>query len=91
MADTHAVGFRPHLASHFEAVAALWTRVDRELAPAGAPFEQYIATTIKEELSHLLDIFALARRNALGWRNTHSSPLRSRATGLFRPPKPFPL
>jgi len=46
-ADTHDVGFRPYLASDFEAVAALWTRVHRELAPAGteALFEQYIATT----------------------------------------------
>ena len=35
MADTHDVGFRPYLASDFEAVAALWTRVNRELAPAG--------------------------------------------------------
>jgi GNAT superfamily N-acetyltransferase len=66
MADAHDVGFRSYLASDFEAVAALWTRVNRELAPAGmeALFEQYIATTIKEELSRLLDIFSLARRNA---------------------------
>jgi hypothetical protein len=35
MADTHDVGFRPYLTSDFEAVAALWTRVNRELAPAG--------------------------------------------------------
>jgi GNAT superfamily N-acetyltransferase len=66
MADAHDVGFRSYLASDFEAVAALWTRVNRELAPAGmeALFEQYIATAIKEELSRLLDIFSLARRNA---------------------------
>jgi GNAT superfamily N-acetyltransferase len=66
MADTHDAGFRPYLASDFEAVAALWTRVNRELAPAGmeALFEQYIATTIEAELSRLLDIFSLARRNA---------------------------
>jgi GNAT superfamily N-acetyltransferase len=66
MADTHDVGFRSYLASDFEAVAALWTRVNRELTPAGmeALFEQYISTTIKEELSRLLDIFSLARRNA---------------------------
>jgi hypothetical protein len=35
MAGTHDAGFRPYLASDFEAVAALWTRVNRELAPAG--------------------------------------------------------
>jgi GNAT superfamily N-acetyltransferase len=66
MADTQDVGFRPYLAPDFEAVAALWTRVNRELAPAGmeALFEQYIATTIEAELSRLLDIFSLARRNA---------------------------
>jgi hypothetical protein len=66
MADTQDIGFRPYLASDFEAVAALWTRVNRELAPAGmeAVFEQYIATTIEAELSRLLDIFSLARRNA---------------------------
>ena len=66
MLNTHDVGFRPYLASDFEAVAALWTRVNRELAPAGmeALFEQYIATTIETELSRLLDIFSRARRNA---------------------------
>jgi GNAT superfamily N-acetyltransferase len=57
---------RPYVASDFEAVADLWTRVNRELAPAGmeALFEQYIATTIEGELSRLLDIFSPARRNA---------------------------
>ena len=66
MADTQDLGFRPYLASDFEAVAALWTRVNRELAPSGmeALFEQYIATTIEAELSRLLDIFSLVRRNA---------------------------
>ena len=66
MADTQDIGFRPYLASDFEAVAALWTRVNRELAPARmeALFEQYIATTIEAQLSRLLDIFSLARRNA---------------------------
>src|SRR5215475_13096928 len=66
MTDTHEVGFRPYLASDFEAVADLWTRVNRELAPAGmeALFEQYIATTINGELSRLLDIFSQAKRNA---------------------------
>lgn len=66
MTDTQDIGFRPYLASDFTAVAALWTRVNRELAPAGmeALFEQYIATTIETELSRLPDIFSPARRNA---------------------------
>jgi GNAT superfamily N-acetyltransferase len=65
-AEDHAVGFRPYKASDFEAVADLWTRVNRELAPAGmeALFEQYIATTIEGELSRLSDIFSPERRNA---------------------------
>jgi N-acetylglutamate synthase-like GNAT family acetyltransferase len=66
MANTHDVAFRPYVASDFEAVAGLWTRVNRELAPAGmeALFEQYIATTIEAELSRLLDIFSRAKRSA---------------------------
>jgi N-acetylglutamate synthase-like GNAT family acetyltransferase len=62
----HDVGFRPYGASDFEAVADLWARVNRELAPAGMEslFEQYIATTIEGELSRLLDIFSQAKRNA---------------------------
>jgi GNAT superfamily N-acetyltransferase len=65
-ADDHAVRFRPYLVSDFEAVADLWTRVNRELAPADmeALFEQYIATTIEGELSRLPDIFSQDRRNA---------------------------
>ena len=60
------VDFRPYVVADFEAVADLWTRVNRELAPAGMEtlFEQYIATTIAGELSRLLDIFSQARRNA---------------------------
>ena len=66
VAEKHDVEFRPYTASDFEAVADLWARVNRELAPAGMEtlFEQYIATTIEGELSRLLDIFSLARRNA---------------------------
>jgi GNAT superfamily N-acetyltransferase len=58
--------FRSYAASDFEAVADLWARVNRELAPAGmeALFEQYIAGTIEGELSHLAEIFSQARRNA---------------------------
>lgn len=60
------VQFRPYTSSDFDAVADLWTRVNRELAPAGMEglFEQYIATTIEGELSRLLEIFSPARRNA---------------------------
>jgi GNAT superfamily N-acetyltransferase len=60
------VDFRPYVVADFEAVADLWTRVNRELAPAGMEtlFEQYITTTIAGELSRLLDIFSQARRNA---------------------------
>ena len=84
MADTHDAGFRPYLASDFEAVAALWTRVNRELAPAGmeALFEQYIATTIEAELSHLLDIFSLARRNAF-WVVESTTDGSRRIVGTF--------
>ena len=83
MAETQDVGFRPYLASDFEAVAALWTRVNRELAPAGmeALFEQYIATTIEAELSRLLDIFSLAKRNAF-WV-VEPSDNRRRIVGTF--------
>ena len=61
-----SVDIRPYAATDFEAVADLWTRVNRELAPAGMEtlFEQYIATTIEGELWRLLDIFSPARRNA---------------------------
>jgi GNAT superfamily N-acetyltransferase len=66
MADKQDVDFRAYLASDFEAVADLWARVNRELAPAGMEtlFEQYIANTIEGELSRLLDLFSQARRNA---------------------------
>src|ERR1700747_1897595 len=66
IADDHDVEFRPYVASDFEAGCGLWTRVNRELAPAGMEtlFERYIATTIEGELSRLLDIFSQARHNA---------------------------
>jgi GNAT superfamily N-acetyltransferase len=61
----HDVEFRLYMASDSQAVADLWTRVNRDLAPAGMEslFEQYIATTIEGELARLPDIFSLARRN----------------------------
>ena len=64
--DQHNVDLRPYMVADFEPVADLWTRVNRELAPAAMEslFEQYIATTIEGELSRLPDIFSQARRNA---------------------------
>lgn len=65
-ANTHSVHLRPYLAADFGAVADLWTRVNRELAPAGMEtlFEQYILITIEGELSRLQDVFSQSRRNA---------------------------
>ena len=62
----HPVTFRRYEATDYGAVAALWTRVNRELAPAGMEelFERYIATTIDGELRQLSEIFSEARRNA---------------------------
>jgi GNAT superfamily N-acetyltransferase len=58
--------FRPYAAADFNAIADLWTRVNRELAPAGMEvlFDRYIAAMIEGELSHLLDVFAPSRRSA---------------------------
>ena len=67
MADVaHPVTFRRYLAADYGAVAALWTRINRELAPAGMEqlFEQYIATTVNGELKQLLEVFSEAGRNA---------------------------
>jgi len=63
---THPVTFRRYQATDYAAVAALWTRINRELAPAGMEelFERYIATTIDGELRQLPEIFSEARRNA---------------------------
>jgi GNAT superfamily N-acetyltransferase len=62
----HDVNFRFYAASDYDAVAVLWARVNRELAPTGMEllFEQYIATTIEGELSHLTDAFSQEKRNA---------------------------
>ena len=61
-----AFRFRAYDAVDFGNVAALWTRVNRELAPPEMRelFEQYIATAIDGELKHLQDVFSEARRNA---------------------------
>jgi hypothetical protein len=46
------VTFCRYQAADYDPVAALWTRVNRELAPAGMEklFKQYISTTIDGEL-----------------------------------------
>jgi GNAT superfamily N-acetyltransferase len=58
--------FRRYQATDYDALASLWTRINRELAPAGMEqlFEQYIATTINGELKQLAEVFSEARRNA---------------------------
>jgi GNAT superfamily N-acetyltransferase len=58
--------FRPYRPSDRAQVAALWQRINRELAPheMRERFEQYIATILAEELRYLHEIFAEARRNA---------------------------
>jgi GNAT superfamily N-acetyltransferase len=60
------VVFRPYDGSHFDGVAALWGRINRELAPEGMEelFEQYIATTIGGELAHLSEVFSETKGNA---------------------------
>ena len=62
----HPVTFRRYRIADYDVVAALWTRINRELAPAGMEelFERYIATTIDGELKQLLDVFSEAGRNA---------------------------
>jgi hypothetical protein len=50
-----SVVFRRYQPPNYDQVAALWSRINRELAPAGMEklFEQYIATTISGELVRL--------------------------------------
>jgi GNAT superfamily N-acetyltransferase len=61
-----AVTIRAYACADHEAVVALFTRINRELAPPDMRerFEDYIATSINGELSHLREIFSEARRNA---------------------------
>jgi len=63
--ERHVV-FRSYRASDYDAVAELWRRINRELAPAGMEelFEQYIATTINGELKNLSEVFSEVRRNS---------------------------
>jgi GNAT superfamily N-acetyltransferase len=66
IAVAHPVTFRRYQAMDYNAVASLWTRINRELAPVGMEqlFEQYIAMTIDGELKQLLEVFSGAKRNA---------------------------
>ena len=63
---TAPVAFRRYRTADYDSVAALWTRINRSLAPAGMEkiFEQYIATSIDGELKQLLEVFSAAKRNA---------------------------
>jgi GNAT superfamily N-acetyltransferase len=58
--------FRAYQLADYDPVAALWTRINRELAPPDMRelFEQYIATAINGELRQLQDVFSEAKRNA---------------------------
>ena len=60
------VVIRCYQPSNYDQVAALWSRINRELAPAGMEklFEQYIATTISSELVRLSEVFSEAKKNA---------------------------
>jgi GNAT superfamily N-acetyltransferase len=60
------VTIRAYEDADHEAVVALFTRINRELAPPDMRerFEEYIATSISRELSQLRDIFSEAKRNA---------------------------
>jgi len=67
MPDTSVVvTFRAYRLADFAAVAALWTRINRELAPVGMEqlMEQYITASIDGELKQLADVFSETRRNA---------------------------
>jgi GNAT superfamily N-acetyltransferase len=64
--DDLSVVFRRYQLLDYNQVAALWSRINRELAPAGMEklFEQYIATTISGELVQLSEVFSEAKKNA---------------------------
>ena len=67
MTDTSDfVTLRAYRLADYEAVASLWTRINRELAPIGMEklMEQYIAASIDGELKQLADVFSEAKRNA---------------------------
>jgi len=75
-----SVIFRRYQPSDYEHVAALWSHINRELAPAGMEqlFEQYIATTISGELARLSEVFSEANKNAF-WVVAH----QGRIVGCF--------
>jgi GNAT superfamily N-acetyltransferase len=60
------VNIRAYQLSDYDQVAALYARINRELAPPAMRelFEQYISAAINGELKQLLDIFSAAKRNA---------------------------
>ena len=66
VASEGPVIFRAYQAADYDPVAALWTRVNRELAPPDMRelFEHYITTAINGELRQLQGVFAEAKRNA---------------------------
>jgi putative acetyltransferase len=66
MMDANTVVIRAYAAADHAQVINLFTRINRELAPAAMreQFEVYIASSICGELSRLADIFSAARRNA---------------------------
>lgn len=57
---------RAYRQADHEQVAALWARVNRELAPDDRreQFEQYIAGPLADELRRLQDVFSETKRNA---------------------------
>jgi GNAT superfamily N-acetyltransferase len=59
------VTIRAYENADYAAVVALFTRINRELAPASMRglFEQYIAAAISGELAELRSIFSQAKRN----------------------------
>jgi GNAT superfamily N-acetyltransferase len=59
--------FRSYREADYGQVAALWTRINRELAPVDMRdrFEQYIATALASELRRAQEIFSPERRNGL--------------------------
>jgi RimJ/RimL family protein N-acetyltransferase len=63
---TLPVSIRGYQPADHEQVAALWTQINRELAPANLreQFEEYIAGPLSDELRQLQQIFSAAKRNA---------------------------
>ena len=65
MVDTEQAKFRAYRPTDNESVASLWTRINRELAPAHLKdeFERYISGALLGELENLEDTFSPRRRN----------------------------